>query len=346
MDVTSLFIAPDFLSFGEFGSVRTKKAASSFSLKRNRFSLREKEGSYWMNIKETKSKYAWMPRVHTCISQLVPFTMSVSAHLHLDDVIEKFVDEKISPFFFGDTNLDINDLGDDFGVEVLASWLNMAIDDIRVNDRLTVLSQEIQECFDINKQTPVPGDGLYLAITCIVVVKFLEEVMDRILDSDTGITHISLFHLLYVEETDICFSMLKSGHVENGLIPDEPNLDGFTVDKLRLGLAEFIKDNYDQHPFLEEGVLTLLAGASNIIDLNPESTVLAFDLCTVLGQEYALGEKKIFFLMHKYILYLTFENIQVLLQGDKSKFWTVNVVLDALNQAAITYRNKIASYRM
>jgi hypothetical protein len=350
MDVASLFIAPDLLSKGDFGTVRTKKMASSVPLKRSRFSLREEEGSYWMNIRETKSKYAWMPRVHICISQLIPFDMSVSARLHLDDVIEKFVDEKITPLF-SDTNVDseslgFDDLNDDFGVELLASWLNLSIDEVRVDDKLASLSQEIQDCYDMNKETPVKGGGLYLAITSIVVVKFLEEAINGMLDSEINNVYISLFHLLHVEETDIRFSMFKSGHVADRLIPVEPNLDGFTVDKLRLGLAEFIKDNYDQHPFLEEGVLTLLAGSSNIIEMNLQSSVLAYDLCNALGQDYVLGEKELFFILHKYILYLTFENVQVLLQGSENKYWTVNVVIDALNQAAITYRNKIASYRL
>lgn len=350
MDVTSLFIEPDFFSSGEFDATRIKKVAnkrtsSSSSSVSTGSSLKERketkeEAKYsWMNIKETKTKYEWVPKVNTCINQLLPTNMTISASLHLQDVIERFVDNSIMNLL--DENIEeINNLGDDFGVEILAAWLNTTTDIIQSDFKLLTFSQEIQECYNLNNEDD--NDNLYLAITCIVIIKFLEEVTNKMLDSESQNMYVSLYHLLYVEETDVRFSMLRCGHIENGLIPAEVNIDGFTVDKLRLGLAEFIKDSYDQHPFLEDGVLALLAGSSSIITMSKESSILTYDLCVALGQDYVLGDKELFFILHKYILYLTFENVQSLLRDSKNKYWTITVVLDALNQAAITYRSKLA----
>jgi hypothetical protein len=137
--------------------------------------------------------------------------------------------------------------------------------------------------------------------------------------------------------------MFRYGDVVQDLIPDQPSLDGLTVEHLRIDLADFIKTNYSQRPSLEDGVLQLLAGSSNIIKLTPEAISLAQSIRSLLKEPSTDKKRELFFTLHKYIIYLTFQNIQKHLSHHKDKTWKLTVVLDSLNQAVNSYRKQVSS---
>ena len=214
---------------------------------------------------------------------------------NLKNVIEKFVDNYL---------LILNGKYEDFGMSVLHLWMGYIPEDLSTDEELQIFAEDLEKCYNSSDT-----DNLFVNITTLVITRYLEAVVNFMNESSHDV--INLFHCLYVEQTDSRFLMFRyDNNVVENLIPVQPSLNGLTVDRLRLDLAEFIKTNYSQRPCLEDGVLRLMAGSSNIISLNEPTISLANIIRTLLGNSRSNNAKELFFTLHKLILYFTFEAIQ------------------------------------
>jgi len=105
-------------------------------------------------------------------------------------------------------------------------------------------------------------------------------------------------------------------------------------------LDNFIKTNYNVHPYVEPGTIELLVGAANIIEYNDKSDELVANKIDNFIEVSDTDELTIYLNLHRYILYLIFEEIQIILAG-KDSLWTNAVVLDAINTATRKFREEI-----
>jgi hypothetical protein len=283
--------------------------------------------NYWSSLNNLESKHDWLSLVMESINTIIKDEMTQGAFFNLKNVMENFVDENLSV---------LSDHEGNFGLYVLYIWMGYDEEDVNKNEELKFFADELQDFYEKSDSS-----NLYVNITTLVMVRYLEAVVNFMLYNSHHT--INLFHCLYVQQTDPRFTMFKYENVAENLIPIQPSLSGFTVDRLRIDLAEFIKTKYSQLPSLENGVLNLLAGSSNIILLNEQSTKLANNIRKMLNEPRSDSEKDLFFTLHKLILYLTFESIQARLSSSDNKMWTVEVVLDSLNEAAERY-NRIVTH--
>lgn len=333
MLVTTLpLIVPNFFS----GNNKTGRS----SLKRP-FSLSESKEvvSYWTSLLSTESRYPWMDTVKKGINTSVKNDMSVVVWRHLEDAMERFADENLTVLelarenFVGSEEEDTN-----FGYIALAIWTGFEAEEIEKDSALQQFKQDLDQCYYLYAEDDLTPEELYCMVTTVVFTRFLEEVV-HMMNQMTLSKTITLFYCLHVEKTDPRFYMLANEYIEDGLFPLDSNSNGYTVEKLRINLADFIKIHFSQQPSLEDGVLHLLAGASNIIEYSSESSKLN----TIISKKLKISQVEDQFLnLHRYILYLTFENIQMRLDKRKDKTWTVALVLDSLNQATYSYREKVA----
>lgn len=304
MAVKSLpFITPGILTVDELPGERTE-------LK-----------NYWSNLSAKKSKYEWVSAVEESIIVIIKEEMTEAAYINLKNVIENFVDNYL---------LILDGEYSDFGTSVLYIWMGYDLEDLSTDEDLQTFAEDLQKCYDSSIV-----DNLFVNLTTLVITRYLEAVVNFMNESSHEV--INLFHCLYVQRTDSRFLMFKYDDVAENLIPVQPSLNGLTADRLRLDLAEFIKTNYSQRPSLEDGVLRLLAGSSNIISLNEPSIKLANDIRSMLGNSRSAIAKELIFTLHKLILYLAFEGIQRRLSKMEDKSWSVTIVLDSLNEAANIY---------
>ena len=331
MRVSSLFIEPDsLLSLTEKLDLAQNKQLDLVK--------GSEVSTYWTSLGRTESKHTWMQWVKECITRLIPNEISITASYHLDQVMEDFVDTKLIP------NVSYNSDDPDQGISLLALLLNIDPDDISDDTSLSHLADEIQECFNRNRETRTLDD-LHCDITCLIMTRFLERVSERMEEMTPTNPVITLYYCLYVEQTDSAFSFLKGGYLEDNLIPIQPDTSGVTLSYFQLGLAELTKQYYGHHPMLENGVLRLLAGVSNVIRLKDEKEAeitLAANIMEFSGKSFDGNQKMIFLTLHKFILYLTFNNLKERLPDRDNKFWSVAIVLDCLNEAVRTYKRYAA----
>lgn len=333
MSVTTLpLIVPNFFTGNE------KRGRSSV---KRPLSLSESKEvvSYWTSLIGKESRYEWMDKVKKGINISVKNDMSVVVWRHLEDAMERFADENLTALelarenFVGSEQEDTN-----FGYIALSIWTGFEAEEIEKDSALQQFKEDLDQCYYLYAEGDFAPEELYCMVTTVVFVRFLEEVV-RIMNQMTLSKTITLFYCLHVEKTDPRFYMFANEHIEDGLFPLDSNNSGYTVEKLRINLADFIKIHFSQQPSLEDGVLHLLAGASHIIEESPESTKLNKIISKKLNISQIENE---FLNLHRYILYLTFENIQKRLWKRGDKTWTVALVLDSLNQAVISYREKLA----
>ena len=278
--------------------------------------------NYWSNLSVKKSKYEWVSAVEESITVIIKEEMTEAAYINLKNVIEKFVDNYL---------LILNGKYEDFGMSVLHLWMGYIPEDLSTDEELQIFAEDLEKCYNSSDT-----DNLFVNLTTLVITRYLEAVVNFMNESSHDV--INLFHCLYIQQTDSRFLMFKyNNNVSENLIPIQPSLNGLTVDRLRLDLAEFIKTNYSQRPCLEDGVLRLLAGSSNIISLNEPTISLANNIRTLLGNSRSNNAKELFFTLHKLILYFTFEAIQKRLSKMEDKTWSVAIVLDSMNEAADIY---------
>ena len=278
--------------------------------------------NYWSNLSVKKSKYEWVSAVEESITVIIKEEITEAAYINLKNVIEKFVDNYL---------LILNGKYEDFGMSVLHLWMGYIPEDLSTDEELQIFAEDLEKCYNSSDT-----DNLFVNLTTLVITRYLEAVVNFMNESSHDV--INLFHCLYVQQTDSRFLMFKyNNNVSENLIPIQPSLNGLTVDRLRLDLAEFIKTNYSQRPCLEDGVLRLLAGSSNIISLNEPTISLANNIRTLLGNSRSNNAKELFFTLHKLILYFTFEAIQKRLSKMEDKTWSVAIVLDSMNEAADIY---------
>ena len=268
--------------------------------------------NYWSMLSDRESKYDWISLVERSISVIIKDKMSEVSYYNLKDVIERFVDENLiilensSEFTFGNYMLYI--------------WMGYTEEDLASNPDLQLFADELQECYDnVEENNP---EKMYINITTLVMTRYLEAVVDFMVENSQDV--INLFHCLYVQHTDPRFAMFRYENVTENLIPIQPSLNGLTVDRLKIDLGGFIKTKYSQQPSLENGVLQLLAGSSNVIVLDEYNISLANIIRKTLGETKTDSDKDLFF---------TFEAIQKRLKTNKDKTWTVAIVLDSLNEA-------------
>lgn len=280
-----------------------------------------KSANYWSSLDNLESKHDWLPLVMESVNTIIKDEMTQSAFFNLKNVMENFVDENLSV---------LNDYEGNFGLYVLYIWMGYDEEDVNRDEELKFFADELQDFY-----LKSDSSNLYINITTLVIVRYLEAVVNFMLDNSHHT--INLFHCLYVQYTDPRFGMFKYENVTENLIPIRPSLNGFVVDRLRMDLGEFIKTKYSQLPLLEDGVLNLLAGSSNVIRMNEQSISLANEIRKMLNETRSDSENDLFFTLHKLILYLTFESIQQRLLDKDNKTWTVAVVLDSLNEAVEKY---------
>lgn len=322
MRVTSLFIEPNSLS------ALTEKPERSRNEQLDPVGESEAK-TFWASLEGTETKHAWIKDVKDCIGRLIGNYISISAKLHLEQVMEDFVNTKLLP------NVDVAEEDYKQGIQLLSSWTGLTSEAIEEDTALVDLAQELQECYDRNKENQGTPEELYRGITCLIMVRFLEKVAEKVRDTTPADPVITLFYCLYVEHTDSTFSYLKQGYVEKDLIPLQPSMLGVTLNCLRLGFADFFKQYYERAPMLENGVLNLLAGASNVIRLTEAEITLAKN---ILGKAFEGSQKILFFTLHRFLLYLTFTNVEARLADSSNKVWTVAIVLDSLNEAVRMYK--------
>lgn len=334
MYVTSLFIEPDTLS--ELIDQNTRDREKRLDL-----AGENEANTYWASLRGVETKYVWMQDVKNCIMYLIGDKISIPAIHHLEHVMENFVDKQLLPHVYDATD------ENEHGTQLLASMLGLELDAIRENALFLELADELQECYTRNNEKQGTVDDLYRDITCLIMVRFLEKVTEKIHQTTPNDLIITLFYCLYVEHTDSSFSFLRQGHIENNLIPIQPNLSGMTVNCLRLGFAEFCKREYGVMPMLENGVLNLLAGSSNVIRIRDEKegeVGLAGAIMNFFGKSFDGSEKVLFFTLHQFILSLTFANVRARLVETDTQAWTVSIVLDSLNEAVHTYKQYASQY--
>ena len=278
--------------------------------------------NYWSKLSVKKSKYEWVSAVEESITVIIKEEMTEAAYINLKNVIEKFVDNYL---------LILDGKYEDFGMSVLHLWMGYIPEDLSTDEELQIFAEDLEKCYNSSDT-----DNLFVNLTTLVITRYLEAVVNFMNESSHDV--INLFHCLYIQQTDSRFLMFKyNNNVSENLIPIQPSLNGLTVDRLRLDLAEFIKTNYSQRPCLEDGVLRLLAGSSNIISLNEPTISLANNIRTLLGNSRSNNAKELFFTLHKLILYFTFEAIQKRLSKMEDKTWSVAIVLDSMNEATDIY---------
>jgi hypothetical protein len=297
--------------------------------------------NHWTFLSSTISKYSWMNKVKKCINTSIKNDMSVIAFRHIEDLMEKFADENLTVLeAVGDYFVDPEEEISNFGSLALYIWGGFTDEEVNKDESLSEFRQHIDQCYYLWVEDELPLEDLYCSVTSLVMIRYLEEVIKK-MSSMTKSKTITLFYCLYVEKNDPRFFMFGSQYIEDGLFPQDPNSNGYTVDKLRIYLADFIKTNFFQPPLLEDGVLYLLSGASNVIQKSSKTTKLSKNICKKLNIPLPKDDRAEFLNLHRYILYLTFENIQMRLRKKEDKTWTVALVLDSLNQAVISYRRKV-----
>jgi hypothetical protein len=346
MDISSL-IVPKF-----FSPERVRRGDEIGPEKKVLYSVEEVESEgYWSSLAKIKTKYpVFMTGIIENIRIITKDKDGITpvAFDHLWNTVENFIDRKLSAIDGSAFTID------SFGDYALNLWSGFTEDEIRENSNLDNFSKDLQDCLTTHmdrvsrSETGQDDAVLYTTLIATVMTRFLEQVLavsgkERI---------ISLFHCVYVEETDIRFKFLRSGFIFPDLIPVEPSVTGLTAEHIKLELADFIRKYYSQRPSLEEGVLQLLAGSSNIINVEDERQVrLSHAILKELGEtsvvekgpeETLLSEsEEVFFTLHRYILYLTLETIQLKLSVARSSSWTIKLVLDSLNSVAEMFYNKV-----
>lgn len=319
MRAASLFIEPDSLS-----SFTSKLGLLPPTAEENK--------NYWSSLSGTESQYSWMREVQECVARLTRVRITIPASQHLEAVMERFVTTQLV-----NTVPLLEKSQADFGENLVAGWLGRPVTEL--DGASLDLAQELQLTFLRQLEQDASHDQLLRNLTCVVLVRFLEAVTTATRESTPIDPVITLFYCLYVERTSSLFSFLSVGYVETDLIPEQPNLAGITLNRLRLGLADYFKQAYNRVPLFENGVLTLLAGSSNVIQLSEAELRLASSLLTTLAKPFDGNEKSLFLILHRFLLYLTFAEVETrLAEVEEPKVWSVAIVLDALNTTIKAYR--------
>ncbi len=296
--------------------------------------------NFWSSLKEYNSKYEWMTQVYDAISDTTGDKLSLETFRYIELCLENFVDN-----YLNEMSVDGFE-PENFGNEVLYEWFGFEQDAIESDEKLVELRDDLQNCFDSEIITITEDSSdvsrLFIKICTVCVIKFLEQSVRNMIISINNPDVLTLFYCIYTAQYDNRFFMfMLEEYLEKDIIPQDPSNQGVTIAMLHENLAIFIKKNYDEPPLLENGILDLLAGCSNIIVINDKSTELISNLSVPLIEIPNNKELTIFFNLHRYILYLIFEEIQTILKTKEDHFWTCGIVIDAINTVAIQFRREI-----
>jgi hypothetical protein len=299
--------------------------------------------NFWSSLNGLRSKYPWMKNVFDGINEEIPNEkLSIDVIRCVELCLEKFADNYLSQ---------VQVLGFDqneFGNEILFSWFGFDVEEIENDNDMSDLRDNLQVCYDeeIDNITEDSSDvtGLFVKISKMLMINFLTaSVNNMLINSVSTAEELTLFFVLYTAEHDARFSIFRlEEYLEKDIIPESPSKDGLSVGTLQLILADFIKTNYNVRPSVEPGSVELLAGLSNIIDItNPKCEELIFTKINKSIQPTNNINTTIFLNIHRYILYVVFEEIQRILQNKTSKQWTNSIVLDAVNTGVQKFRREM-----
>ena len=298
--------------------------------------------NFWSSLTGLPSKYEWMEDVFNIISKQIPENkLSLSVVRYVELCLEKFADNYLS-------QVQVTGFAEeDFGNETLFNWFGFSPENIEDDKDLAELRDCLQKCFDDNLDELLEDNSditdLFINISSTLIIKFLIVSLEYMLDDIPNPEELTLFFVMHTAEYDARFSIFRlEEYMEPDILPENPSNDGLTIGILRLNLADFIRKNYNMNPLLEAGSIELLAGTSNIIVINHKSDKLVADIIDKLIQPASTLDLTIFLNLHRYILYLVFEEIQVILTKTKTTQWTNAVVIDAINSAAKKFRQNIS----
>lgn len=297
--------------------------------------------NFWSSLKGLHSKYEWMEQVFVTISNNIPIEkLSNDVVRYIELALEKFADNYL-------TQIQVTGFErKNFSYEMLFSWFGFDADMIDNDPDMTEFANELQDCFDANAillaDDPTDIINLLITICETLVIKFLHASLTLMLNTITNIEELTLFFVIYTAEYDARFSIFRlEEYIESEVIPKTISNDGLTVGTLQLVLPDFIKKNYDITPSIEPGCVELLAGISNIIVITNKSDELVLNKVESLITVTNDMTMNIYLNLHRYLLYLTFDEIQKILLTKNSTWWTNSIILDAINTAAKKFRKEI-----
>lgn len=298
--------------------------------------------NFWSSLKGFRSKYIWMTDVFEQISESIPkdkLTVDVMRYIEL--CLEKFTDNYLSQIQV--TGFE----KENFSREMLFNWFGFEAETIEDDADVGELCDILQDCYDLNNDEladdPTNVTNLLITICSNLIIKFLIVSLNNMLKTISNPEELTLFFVIYTAEYDARFSIFRlEEYIQPGVIPEFTSNDGLTVGTLQLILPDFIKKSYDDHPSLEPGCIELLAGVSNIIVINDKSDQIVLDKLPYLIDTNSSLDMTIFLNLHRYILYLIFEEIQKILLTKNNTQWTNAIVLDAINTSAKRYRKEIS----
>ncbi len=306
--------------------------------------------NFWSSDVRLETKYEWMIEVYAAISyEIGNDKLSYDVIKYIELCLEKFADNYLSQVQVSGFE------SDNFGNEMMFNWFGFDFDaaldetdpmNFQNDPDLIELRDSLQKSYEEESLNLTEDDTavteLFINISKMLIIKFLVQSLENMLMNYSQPEELSLFYLMYTAEYDVRFSIFRlEEYFEKGIIPVAPSKDGFTVAMLRLTLPDFIKENYDIRPSLEPGSIELLAGTSNIIVINEKSDQLVANIIDKLITPASTIELTIYFNLHRYILYLVFEEIQNIIRNKNDKQWTNAVVLDAINTATRKFRKQI-----
>lgn len=311
MTQESLMIKPNELIDSEYGGFKF-----------------EKKNIYWSNLKGIKSKYTWTDEVFSNITEYTGNKMSKDVIKYIEVLVEKFIDEKLD-------NLTVTGFEpSNFGYIIVEKWFNIEKNEAMAVSELSTISKWLQEAYESEflkfKDDETDVQGLLVKIVSKFFIEFLSISLNVMMNSTTRIKELTLFFCLYTIEHDGRFSILKDRDM-SAFLPEVFTKKGYTVTMLRQKLPIYIKNTFGVRPYIEDGVLEILANSSNMILINDKSRKIS--KFVDIPQNTCDGKDKVFFNLHRYILYLIFRYIRLIMKNNKSEIISNSIAFDALTMA-------------
>jgi hypothetical protein len=297
--------------------------------------------NFWTSLRGYSSKHEWMSQIFEYIDNQIgteKLTFEVVRYIEL--CLENFADNCLSQIIISDIE------PSQFGIQMLQIWLDVSIEEIEDNTQLFKISEMLQQCYEDEKINLIEDDSdvtnLFINITEKLIYEFLSSSLEYMLTMISEPQELTLYFVIYTAKYNPCFNFFSlDEYNERDVIPEKLSEDGITVGILRLSLNSFIKTNYDIRPSYEDGTIELLVGVSNIIVINEKSDELVADKIDEFIEIAETDNQTIYLNLHRYILYLIFEQIQIITKKTNSMIWTNGLILDAINTVSKKFLKEI-----